>query len=91
MICEMGEKDLPPNPKYYHGMGIKELVKYCDSHPGTPRALFSRDMIAQMIDYAGNPQGYPSAKEMANGNIKWPLSPEEIKTLVNLCNKKYDL
>jgi len=72
-------------------MGIKELVKYCDTHSENSRALFSKDMIAQIIDYAGNPQGYPSAKEMANGNIKWPIPPEEIKTLVKLCKKKYDL
>ncbi|MBA7494855.1 hypothetical protein ES702_05433 [subsurface metagenome] len=73
----MGEKDLPPNPKYYHGMGLKELVEYCRSHSGNPRALFSKDMIAQMIDYAGNPLNYPSAKEMANPNIKWPLPPKK--------------
>jgi len=87
----MGEKDLPPKPKYYHGMGIKELVRYWDMHCETPRALFHKDMIAQMIDYAGNPPNYPTAKEMANANVKWRPSPEQIKTLVSLCKEKYDL
>lgn len=87
----MGKKDLSSKPKYYPSMDIEKLVRYCDLHSETPRALFRRDMIAQMIDYAGNPQDYPSAKEMANADIEWHPLKEEMKTLVNLCKEKYDL
>lgn len=72
----MGEKDLPPKPKYYHGMGIKELVEYCSLHYENPRALLSTGMIAQMIAYAGNPQGYPLLK-------KWPMPTQNGSPLLN--------
>lgn len=87
----MGKKDLPPKPKYYHGMDIGILVGYCNLHSETPRALFHKDMVAQMIDYAGNPKDYPTAEEMANAEIEWHSLKEEMKTLVNLCREKYDL
>jgi hypothetical protein len=77
--------------KYYSHMNLKELVRYCDVHSETPRALFRKDMIAQMIDSAGNPKDYPTAKEMANADIEWQSLHEEMKTLVNLCNEKYNL
>ena len=84
-------KELPPKPKYYSEMDLARLVGYCDIHSETPRALFFKDMIAQMIDYAGNPKDYPSAKEMSKADIKWHSLHEEMKTLVNLCREKYDL
>jgi len=87
----MGEKDLPPKPKYYPSMDIKRLVGYCDIHSETPRALFHKDMIAQMIDYAGNPEDYPTAEEMFKADIEWQSLHEEMKTLVNLCREKYNL
>lgn len=83
------EKNNPS--KYYSGMDLKELVKYCDAHSETPRALFSKNMVAQMIDYAGNPKDFPSAKIMNNADIKWYSLHEDMKNLVNLCKEKYNL
>ncbi len=84
-------KELPPKPKYYPNMNIEELVGYCDLHSETPRALFRKDMIAQMIDYAGNPEDYPTAEEMSKADIEWQSLHEEMKALVDICKKKYSL
>jgi len=87
----MTEKNLPPKPKYYSGMELEKLVRYCDLHSETPRALFRKDMIAQMIDYAGNPQDFPSAEEMSEAEIEWQPLHKPMKTLVKLCQEKYNL
>ena len=44
--------------KYYPYMGKDELIGYCDINCETPRALFSREMFAQMVEYAGRPENY---------------------------------
>ncbi len=87
----MKEKELSTKPKYYADMELEELVRYCDIHSETDRALFNKDMIAQMIDYAGNPKDYPTAEEMAKASIEWHSLHETMKTLVNLCKEKHDL
>lgn len=85
------EEENTNKSEYYSHMNLQELVKYCDAHSETPRALFSRNMVAQMIDYAGNPLGYPSAKKMNSADIKWYSLHKDMKDLVNLCKEKYNL
>ena len=86
----MTEENIP-KAKYYLCMNLKELVGYCDLHSETPRALFRKDMIAQMIAYAGNPEDFPSAKEMNKAHKEWFSLHDDMKTLVNLCKEKHHL
>lgn len=85
------EDELSSKPKYYLGMTMEQLVGYCDIHSETPLALFRKDMIAQMINYAGNPENYPTAEEMSKSDIEWHSLHEEMKTLVNICKERYNL
>lgn len=72
--------------KYYPDMSREELISYCDLHCKTPRALFRRDMIAQMVEYAGNPNEYPKSEEWMAG-IEWYSLHEEMEELVQLARE----
>lgn len=48
---EMVNEDVPM--KYYNAMPMEHFLAYCESHSETPRALFSKEQIAQLLDLAG--------------------------------------
>ena len=70
--------------KYYSHMERNELIDYCDSHCETERALFSREMVAQMIEYASCPEDYSTPDEIINSCIEFYPMHEPMKTLVDL-------
>ncbi len=72
--------------KYYSSMSKEELIGYCDEHCRTPRALFPRAMIAQMVEYAGRPDGYSTPEEFLEG-IEWYSWHDEMEKLVKLARE----
>lgn len=74
-------------PKYYESMNKENLIEYCDIHCETERALFSKEMVAQMIDYAGYPENWSTPDEVAKGNICWHVIHEDMKGLVKLAKE----
>ena len=73
--------------KYYPYMGKDELIGYCDINCETPRALFSREMFAQMVEYAGRPENYQAPDEIINGP-EFRSMKENMKTLVDLARSQ---
>ncbi len=72
---------------FYSAMTAERLIGYCDLHCETPRALFGRDMVAQMVLLAGEPEDWDSPEDIASGQ-KWMSLKEEMKELVNLATKR---
>lgn len=82
MFYEFG-KDVP---KYYSQMDRNALSGYCSIHCKTSRALFSKEMIAQMVEYAGSPEHFSKSEEGIDG-IKWYSMHEEMEELVKLARE----
>ena len=73
---------------FYSYMDKDKLIGYCDSHRETEIALFSREMVAQMIEYAGCPENYPSPDEVIECSTEFHSMHENMKTLVYLARSK---
>ena len=73
---------------FYSGMEKDELVGYCDIHCETEIALFHQEMYAQMIEYAGCPENYPSPDEVIECSTEFHSMHENMKTLVYLARSK---
>lgn len=69
--------------EFYSGMEKDELVGYCNIHCETEIALFSREMVAQMIEYARCPKDFPKPEEIMKGK-EWLSLHESMKNLVEL-------
>lgn len=73
---------------FYSHMDAKELIGYCDIHCETPRALFSKEQVAQMILLAGEPDDWDAPEDFANGIKAWYCFKEEMKELVKLATAR---
>jgi hypothetical protein len=73
--------------KYYSDMKRNELIGYCGIHCETPMALFSREMVAQMVEYAGCPENFPKPEEIIKGRELYPMHGS-METLVDLARSQ---
>lgn len=75
---------------YCVSMKGENLIGYCSEHAQTERAYFSREIIAQMIEYAGRPENYPSPEEVLKDFPKFTPLHEEMDVLVDLATKNLE-
>ena len=54
--------------KYYNGMEKDRFLRYVYEHSKTPRALFNKEMVAQLCELNGD---HEDAEEIANGIKNW--------------------
>lgn len=86
----MPNLELVANNKYrtfYPHMERDELIGYCDLHRKSQRALFSREMIAQMVEYAGCPEDFPNPQEIMRYQ-EFIGTHEPMKKLVDLARSQ---
>lgn len=77
--------------KRFYSFNTREgLVGYCELHCQTERALFRKDMVAQMIEYAGRPKSFCSPEEIMNGWKGWYSLGREMEELVKLARENKD-
>lgn len=65
-----------------------ELIRYCDSHCETQRALFHRDHVNRMLSLAGHPEGW--AREVPEYQ-QWLSVHDEMKDLCELARERKTL
>lgn len=70
--------------KKYHSYNREALTEYCDKHWEDKSLKFSREMVAQMVEYAGRPEGYETPEEIISGNTRFHSMHKRMKTLVDL-------
>jgi hypothetical protein len=73
---------------FYSGMSKDDLIGYCALHCRTERALFHKDMVAQMVEYAGCPKGFLPPEEISRDIHEFYSLHESMEELVSLARSR---
>lgn len=71
---------------FYTEMPAEQLIGYCEIHCETERALFPKEMVAQMVLLAGEPDHWAKPEAIISHAQKWYSLHGEMKELISLAS-----
>lgn len=74
--------------RQYHPYNREALTNYCDKHWEDRSLKFSSEMVAQMVEYAGRPEGYETPDKIMGGDLEFHSMHKRMKTLVDLARSQ---